>query len=286
MNHSNAEIEQILSTFHPPSRSAYPELDGYSNDDMYHDFFGGGGLYLVARMLRDLELQPGQIVLDLGCGKGESSVFMAKHYPVQVKALDLWTSAEFLTQKFAERGVSAQTSAVQMDATHPLPYVENEFDAIFCMNSFSFYGAEAGFLAHLLKHLKPGGRLCIGSEVLSAEFTAEQLANPPYVYAFKLPPPHQDWDVFNGDFIKQHSPAWWRDFFEASGLMDVEACYELDDAEAIYQELIRYDHENNIDPFDVQISLDQLEWGHTHQPRKSLFVLCARNKSPTPTPPP
>jgi SAM-dependent methyltransferase len=278
MNRSDAEIQQILATFRPPDLAAYPELSGYSRDDIYHDFFGGGGLYLVVRMLRLLNLQPGQVVLDLGCGKGESSIFMAKHYQVQVKALDLWTTAGFLIRKFAERGVSDQASALQLDATGPLPYAENEFDAIFCMNSFNFYGAEPGFLAHLLKHLKPGGRLCIGSEVLSVEFTPEQLAHPPFVYAFKLPPPNEQVDVFTGDFLKQHNPGWWMDFLQTSGLLDVETCYALDDAEAIYQELVRYEYENKTDPFDVQICLDQLEWGHTHQPRKSLFVLAARKR--------
>jgi hypothetical protein len=58
----------------------------------------------------------------------------------------------------------------------------------------------------------------------------------------------------------------------------METCYELEDAEAIYQELTRYEYEDNIDPFDVQILLDQLEWGHTHQPHKSLFVLCAQKR--------
>jgi SAM-dependent methyltransferase len=278
MNRSNEEIQQILASFRAPERAAYPELDGYSNDDIYHDFFGGGGLYLTVRMLRALNLQPGQTVLDLGCGKAETTVYMAQLYDVQVKALDLWTSAEFLRQKFAERGVSGRTSAIQMDATGPLPFAENEFDAIFCMNSFSFYGANPGFLPHLLKHLKPGGRLCIGSEVLSAEFTPEQLANPPYVYAFNLPAPNEHVNVFEGDFIKQHTPDWWREFFQASGLMDVEACFELEDAEALYQELVRYEHMNNIDPFDVQICLDQFEWGHTHEPHKSLFVLSARKR--------
>jgi SAM-dependent methyltransferase len=278
MNRTDFEIQHILSTFHPPERADYPELDDYSRDDMYHDFFGGGGLYLTVRMLRALNLQPGQVVLDLGCGKGETSVYMTKNCGVRVKALDLWTSAEFLRQKFAERGVSSQTSAIQMDATDPLPYAENEFDAIFCMNSFNFYGATPGFLTHLLKHLKPGGRLCIGSEVLSHEFAPEQTANPPYVYAFNLPAPNEHVNVFTDDFIKQHTPGWWRDFFDASGLLDVETCYELDDAEAIYQELVRYEYVNNIDPFDVQICLDQLEWGHTHEPHKSLFVLSARKQ--------
>lgn len=278
MNRSNEEIQQLLATFRAPERSAYPELDGYSRDDIYHDFLGGGGMYLMAHMLRLLDLQSGQKVLDLGCGKGETSVYMAKHCGVQVRALNLWTSAEFLTRKFADRGVSGQTSAIQMDATQPLPFAENEFVAIFCMNSFNFYGAEPDFLPHLLKHLKPGGKLCIGSEVLSCEFTPEQLANPPYIYAFNLPAPNEHVNVFEGDFIKQHSPNWWQDHFRDSGLVDVETCHELEDAETIYQELVRYEHENHIDPFDVQICLDQMEWGHTHQPHKSLFVLAVRKR--------
>jgi SAM-dependent methyltransferase len=195
---------------------------------------------------------------------------------VQVKALDLWTSADFLAQKFTARGFSDQISAVQLDATGPLPYAADEFDAIFCMNSFNFYGANPGFLAHLLKHLKPGRQLCLGSEVLSVEFTPAQLANPPFVYAFRLPPPNEHVDVFSDDFLKQHTPGWWQDFFQASGLLAMETCQELDDADVLYQELVRYEHENNIDPFDVQICLDQIEWGRDHQPRKTLFVLTAR----------
>jgi len=276
MNRTDEEIQAVLSTFRAPDPGMYPELQGYSRNEIYRDFLGGGGLYLAVRMLRALDLQPGQTVLDLGCGKGESSVFLAKQDDVEVKALDLWTSADYLERKFAERGVGDRVTAIQMDATQPLPYADDEFDAIFCMNSFNFYGANPGFLPHLLKHLRQGGRLCIGSEVLSAEFTPEQLANPPIVYAFNLPPPNEHVNVFEGDFIKQHTPGWWRDFFQASGLMDVETCFELEDAESIYQEMVRYEYENNVDPFDVQICLDQFDWGHAHQPHKSLFVLSAR----------
>jgi SAM-dependent methyltransferase len=279
MNRSDTEIQEILTTFRAPDRNVYPELQGYSRDDLYHDFFGGGGLYLAVHMLRTLHLRPGQVVLDLGCGKGETSIFMARHYGVQVKALDLWTSADFLEQKNSARGYGDQISPVQLDATQPLPYADNEFDAIFCMNSFNFYGTAPAFLEHLLKHLKPGGRLCIGSEALSAEFTPEQIQNPPEVYAFKLPPPNEHVDVFADDFSKQHTPDWWRDHLQASGLLEVEACHELQDADALYEELVRYEHENNLDPFDVQICLDQIEWGRTHQPHKTLFVLTTRKPS-------
>jgi SAM-dependent methyltransferase len=275
MNRTPEEIEKILSGFRAPDRSKYPELQGYSRDEIYQDCFGGGGLYLAARMARTLRLRPADLVLDLGCGKGSSSVFLAKHYGVKVTALDLWISADFLEQKFSAQGFFDRITPIQMDATQPLPFAINYFDAIFCMNSFSFYGGDPAFIQHLLKHLKPGGQLSIGSEVLTSEFTPEQLINPPPVYAFRLPPPNEHVNVFEDDFRKQHTPRWWQDLFQAAGL-HVEGCQELEDAGLLYEELVRYEHENNIDPFDVQICLDQMEWGRAHEPRKSLFVITAQ----------
>lgn len=275
MNRSAEEIQKILSGFRAPDRSKYPELEGYTRNEIYQDCFGGGGLYLAARMARTLRLRPNDIVLDLGCGKGSSSIFLAKHYGVNVVALDLWTAADFLEQKISAHGLLDRITAIQMDATQPLPIAMNYFDSIFCMNSFNFYGGNPEFIGHLLKHLKPGGQLCIGSEVLTSEFTAEQMINPPQVYAFHLPPPNEHVNVFEGDFKKQHTPEWWRNLFQSSGLQ-VESCRELEDADAIYKELVRYEHEQNIDPFDVQICLDQLEWGRTHEPRKTLFVITVR----------
>ena len=227
-------------------------------------------------MVRTMRLQAGDIVLDLGCGKGRASIFLAKHFGVRVVAVDLWTSATFLNDKFTAHGYRDRIVPLHLDVTQELPFADDYFDAIFCMNSFNFYGGNIEFLRHMLRHLKTGGQLCIGSEVLTDEFTAEQLKNPPYVYAFNLPPPNEDINVFDGDFSKQHTPAWWRKLFEESRLCKVEVvAHELEDAEILYEELIRYQVEHDIDAFDVQISIDQLAWGRTNGPRKSLFVITA-----------
>lgn len=275
MNFTSNEICDIIASFRTPDRSQYPELNGYTRDQMYEDFFGGGGLYLATRMVRTLHLRTGDIVLDLGCGKGPTAVFLAKHFGVNVIALDRWTSATSLDQKFTARGYRNRIVPLQMDVTKELPFAEDYFDAVFCMNSFNFYGGNVEFLRHLLKHLKVGGQLCIGSEVLTHEFTEEQLKNPPPVYAFTLPPPNEEVNVFEGDFIKQHTPNWWRQLFENSGLLQVEYCKELEDADMLYEELVRYEHEHNIDPFDVEMCIAQMAWGRNHDPRKSLFVLTA-----------
>jgi SAM-dependent methyltransferase len=275
MNSTADPISDILASFRTPDRNRYPELAGYARHELYEDFFGGGGLYLAARMLRTLHLRSGDTVLDLGCGKGSTSLFLVKHFGVIVIALDLWTSAAFLDHKFSARGFRDQIVPLQMDATKELPFGHAYFDAVFCMNSFSFYGGSVEFLRHLLKYLKVGGQLCIGSEVLTDEFTAEQRKNPPPVYAFTLPPPNENVNVFEDDFLKQHTPGWWCSLFENSGLLQVEYCQELEDADVLYEELVRYEHEHNIDPFDVEMCIKQLTWGRSNRPRKSLFVLTA-----------
>jgi hypothetical protein len=105
MNRTAGEIQQILSTFRAPDRAQYPELQEYSREECYQDFFGGGGLYLATHMARTMQLNANDIVLDLGCGRGSASLFLAKRYGVRVIALDLWTSAEFLRQKFSTRSM-------------------------------------------------------------------------------------------------------------------------------------------------------------------------------------
>ena len=271
------QVRSLIADFHAPDRSSYPELAEYTRDEIYADFFGGGGLYLAAHMTRTLRLKPGDIVLDLGCGKGPTSIFLAKRFGVKVIAVDLWTSAAFLDDKFTARGYRDRIVPLNLDVTKPLPFAENYFDAIFCLNSFNFYGGSVEFVQRLLTHLKPGGQLCVGSEVLSDEFTAGQLQHPPYVFAFQLPPPNEHINVFEDDFKRQHTPGWWRDLFEQAGL-NVEHCAELDDADAIYEEMVRYEYEHDLDPFDVDICLQQFEWGRTNRPRKTLFTLTASKR--------
>jgi SAM-dependent methyltransferase len=160
-----------------------------------------------------------------------------------------------------------------MDVTEKLPFAEGYFDAVFCMNSLSFYGGSVGFLRHLLKHLKRGGILSVGSECFNAEFTPEECQNPPAVFSWPHPTGGNVWD---GDFAKQHSPPWWRDLFTDSGLLEVLACRELEDGLILFEDGVRYNIEHGIDLEDARRSIDQLEYGREHSPHQTLFVIAAR----------
>jgi SAM-dependent methyltransferase len=269
-------LQDAKATFRSPNLDDYPELKGYTREQIYDETIGGGALYLAAKMVRSMNLKPGDVVLDLGCGKGATSMFLARHFGVQVVAVDWWTPATYLNERFTARGYRDRIVPLNLDITQSLPFAEGYFDAIFGMNSFSFYGGRIGFLQHLLKHLRGDGLLCIGSEVLSDEFTAAQLQDPPYVYSFKLPPPNENVDVFEDDFKKQHTPGWWKSLFESSGLLQVLSCQELADAEILYEDLVLYNIEHGLDPEDVEISIAQLEYGRQQRPHKSLFTITAR----------
>ena len=84
----NIDGKIAASSLKQVDRSSYPELERYSRGDIYRDIQGEGGLFLASDMARALELRPGMNVLDLACGTGETSVFLARNYGVNVFAVD------------------------------------------------------------------------------------------------------------------------------------------------------------------------------------------------------
>jgi SAM-dependent methyltransferase len=275
---------KVAATYRSPKQADYPELGGYTRDEIYEDCMGGGALYLAARMVRTLRLKAGDVVMDLGCGKGATSIFLAGHLGARVIAVDLWTDATFLNQKFSARGYGDRIVPLQLDVTARLPFADEYFNAIFCMNSLSFYGGSLEFLQHLLRHLKRGGQFVVGMETFNAEFSAEERQHPPEVFDYTLPPPDEHINVWKDDFAKMHSSPWWAELLRESGLLRIETCYELDDAEVLYEDLVKYQIAHDLDPADVQASIRQIEYGRSHRPAKTLFVLAAEKLQRSGTP--
>jgi len=190
-----------------------PTLDGLDWEDIHRGFIGGGGLYLVAEMADKLNLQPGMRVLDLACGNAASSIFLAKRYGVMVYAVDAQVDPTKNWRRILSAGLEQVAIPLQVGA-RSLPFPRSFFDAVFCLNSYFYFGGTADYLPYLLRFLRPEGRIGILSpcyrEELAEETPAELLFDPPE----------------NEESRLVHSPGWWLEHFQKVDLVDVLECAE------------------------------------------------------------
>src|ERR671928_39902 len=115
-------------------------------------------LWQLEDILPALALEPGSRVLDLGCGRGATSVFLARECGVTVTACDLWVSVEELEGVFREAGVERFVTPVNADVRQ-LPFADDAFDAIVSIDAFEYFGTDVHLLPALLRVLKSDGTI-------------------------------------------------------------------------------------------------------------------------------
>jgi SAM-dependent methyltransferase len=264
----------VRTTPREVDRSEYPELSHLSKEDIWRDI-GPGGLYLVARLARQLNLKPNAVVLDLGCGSAESSLYLAEHLHARVVAVDVETDPTDNARKIASRGHGADVLPLQLDASETMPFADDYFDAILCMNCLNFFGTDLAVVDRIARHLKQGAVFCAGGECLSEEFTAEQIAHPPEVYHFHPA-------VWRGDFLTSHSPGWWADHIAQSRELQLLSCEELADGRSFYEEQALVSEPTGYFGLSAQqareLEIRQIAWGRQHRPYMTVYQLVARRR--------
>src|SRR5262252_4571419 len=125
-------------------------------------------LWLTEWLTAELDLRPGQRVLDLGCGRASSSIFLRREFAVQVWATDLWFSAAENIQRIRDAGVEDGVFPLHADA-RSLPFAPEFFDAIVCIDSFPYFGTDALYLNYLAQFVKPGGPIGVAGAGLVQE---------------------------------------------------------------------------------------------------------------------
>jgi SAM-dependent methyltransferase len=187
--------------------AAYPELAKYGRAEIHESLQGQGGLFLAADMARMLSLRKEMCVLDLACGAGVSSIYLAEAFGVTVYAVDEVLPA-FAAQRAAEIGIADRLVALVADA-RDLPFCPEFFDAVFCMNSLFYFGTDDLYPLHLLRFVKPGGEIVIGSPCYRDELSEDT----PEEFYLEFPA-----------CLAVHSPGWWGRHFEKTEAVDVLHC--------------------------------------------------------------
>lgn len=121
------------------------------NIDFLNENMMGPNAWLIAEELTtNLPLKKGMRVLDLGCGRGLTSIFLSKRFGVEVFAVDLWTSATENFSRFKQAGVSELIVPMQFDALQ-LPFAEGFFDAVVSVDSYHYFGNNDTYFENVLK---------------------------------------------------------------------------------------------------------------------------------------
>lgn len=121
--------------------------------------------FLPYRMLMEavtdsLEAAPGWLVLDAGCGTG-NHLARIMHTQPGVKAVGIDFSPAMLHRARAKLGKEQGVILQEANLNHLLPFPEETFDAVICVNVLYAVQEPALLLHEIHRVLKEGGRLVL-----------------------------------------------------------------------------------------------------------------------------
>jgi cyclopropane fatty-acyl-phospholipid synthase-like methyltransferase len=186
----------------------FPRASRYNPEWLLASMSGAANpLWMTEWLASAIPLKPGMRVLDLGCGRGVSSIFLHREFGVEVWATDLWFSVSERYQRIRDAGIDGHVFPIHANA-RTLPFAAEFFDAIVSIDSFVYYGTDDLYLSYLARFLRPGGYLGIAGAGLTQEMDG---AVPEHLRKWWTP-----------DLNCLHSAGWWRSHWERSGVVDVE----------------------------------------------------------------
>lgn len=192
----------------------FPLSSKYDPQWVFENEMGPNALWLTEALCRVMEFQPGMRVLDLGCGRAMSSIFLAREFDVQVWATDLWIAATDNWQRIRAAGVADRVFPLHAEA-HALLYADGFFDAIVSLDAYHYFGTDDLYLGTYFARLaRPGAQIGIVVPGLMREFDGEVPEH--------LRPVWEGWTSF-------HTPTWWRRHWEQSNAVAIEYCEPIPD---------------------------------------------------------
>lgn len=147
-------------------------------EHMHHGYYGPTGqqkknrrqaqIDLIEEMLNWGRVSEAQTILDVGCGIGGSTLYLAEKFNAQAVGITLSpVQAKRAGDRAQEKGITLQAfenfgdvrPAVQFQVTDALntPFPDNSFDFVWSMESGEHMPDKLAFLQECYRVLKPGG---------------------------------------------------------------------------------------------------------------------------------
>lgn len=196
------------------AKESFPLSAPYDPRWVLDNQMGPNALWLTEWLCQDMKLQSGMRILDLGCGRGLSSIFLAKEFGVQVWATDLWIDASDNLRRIQEAGVADQVFPLHVDA-RSLPYAAQFFDAIVCVDAYIYFGTDDLYLDYLCQFVKSDGQIGIVVPGFMQELTG--------------PLPEHLLPFWAQECWTWHTLSWWQRHWERTGLVTMKCAETMPD---------------------------------------------------------
>ncbi|MCL2412092.1 MAG: class I SAM-dependent methyltransferase [Treponema sp.] len=181
-------------------------------------------------------------ILDLGCGMGLSSLYLAQEYGAEVFATDLYADPTQNHENFQSLGIADKIIPMMLDATQPLPFAKSYFDVIFSVGAYNMFGDNEEMLAKIIPYLKKGGYIAV--------------AFPGLKYEFGDNVPKEMQSFWNEPLVAKtvRGIEWWKDLFSKAVGIEIitiseQACHDI----AWKEYLVSRDPNNEEEKWDLDM---------------------------------
>jgi SAM-dependent methyltransferase len=125
-----------------------------------------------------LNLTPETYALEVGCGSGGPALFLARTTGAQIMGVDIDEHGVAQANRMAQAlDLAARAVFQRADASQPLPFADETFDAILCVDAINHLPDRLAILREWRRMLKPGGRLLFTDPlVVTGLLSSEEVA--------------------------------------------------------------------------------------------------------------
>ena len=159
-------LYERIQQFYDSSSSLWEQVWG---EHMHHGYYGIDGkekkerrqaqIDLIEEVLKWADVQQAQHIVDVGCGIGGSSLYLAQKFNAKATGITLSPFQAARAKERAEAaGLSSKTEFLVANAQN-MPFADDSFDLVWALESGEHMPDKAQFMRECYRVLKPGGKL-------------------------------------------------------------------------------------------------------------------------------